>query len=215
MRPQSHSHQRNLRVSGAIRAAYVAAAGAGLAPTGEHCVALVAVPAHTLAGLLVDQVLATGLRRLCQLEVGLLINTPIGHNGRVRGELLGLGRAALTAGLLLLLGTLGRVASALLASGVRTVRTLLGHTEGSVAQMAVAPDAHANRLLGAESSTLGRPPLAGIDLEAEALAELLSALLIDLAPGDPGDALGDLGFDLGLLTSTRLALRDIDGRLRA
>ena len=77
--------------------------------------------------------------------------------------------------------------------------------------MAVASDAHADRLLGAESGSLGRPPFAGVDLEAESLAELLGTLFIDLAPGDPGDALGDLRFGLGggRLTAIELALRDI------
>lgn len=170
----------------------MAAASASLAAAGKQGVTLVAVPADTLARLLVDQVLAARLGGLGQLEVDLLVGAPVGHDGRVRGLLLGLGGAALAAGLLLLLGPLGRVASALLAAGVRAVGALLGYAERGVAQVAVAAHAHADGLLGAESGALGGPPLAGGDLEAEPLAEQLGALLEELAPGDPGDALGEL-----------------------
>ena len=156
-----------------------------------------AVPADTLARLLVDQVLAARLGRLGQLEVDLLVSAPVGHDGGVRGLLLGLGGATLAAGLLLLLGPLGRVASALLAADVRAVGAFLGYAEGGIAQVAVAAYAHADGLLGAESGALGGPPLAGGDLEAEPLAEQLGALLEELAPGDPGDALGELLVGLG------------------
>lgn len=189
--------RRNLRVARTVRAADMTAARASLTAAGKQSVTLVAVPADTLARLLVDQVLAARLRRLRQLEVDLLVGTPIGHDGRVRGLLLGLGSASLTAGLLLLLGPLGRVASALLAPDVRAVGAFLGYAERDVAQVAVAPHAHADGLLGAESGALGGPPLAGGDLEAEPFAEQLGALLEELAPGDPGDAIGELVVGLG------------------
>lgn len=156
-----------------------------------------AVPADTLTRLLVDQVLAVRLGRLGQLEVGFLVGTPVRHNGGVRGLLLGLGGAALAAGLLLLLGPLGRVASALLAADVRAAGAFLGYAECGIAQVTVAAHAHADGLLGAESGALGGPPLAGGDLEAEPLAKQLGALLEELAPGDPGDALGELVVGLG------------------
>lgn len=182
----------NVRVARTVRAADMAAASAILAAAGKQGVALVAGPADTLARLLVDQVLAARLGGLGQLEVNLLVDAPVGHDGRVRGLLLSLGGATLAAGLLLLLGPLGRVASALLAAGVRAAGALLGYAERSIAQVAVAAHAHADGLLGAESGALGRPPLAGGDREAETLAEQLGALLEELAPGDPGDALGEL-----------------------
>lgn len=195
----------NVRIARTIRAADMAAARASLAPTGEEGLALVAGPADTLARLLVDQVLPSSLGRLGELEVGLVVNTPVGDNGRVRGGLLGLGGPALAAGLLLLLGALGRVASALLAPDVLAARAFLGYTKRGVAQVAVAADAHADRLLGAEGGSLGRPPFAGVDLEAESLAELLGALLVELATRHTGDAFGDLGFGLGRFTGAWLA----------
>ncbi|MBE3041181.1 hypothetical protein IMZ48_01050 [Candidatus Bathyarchaeota archaeon] len=76
--------------------------------------------------------------------------------------------------------------------------------------MAVAADAHADRLLGAEGGSLSRPPLAGVDLEPEPFAELLGALLVELAARDPGDALGDLGLDLDGFTGMLLAYNDIN-----
>lgn len=207
------SNGANLRIARTIRAAEVPAASASLTPTGEQGLALVAGPADSLARLPVDQILASSLGRLGQLEVGLVVNPPVGGDGRVRGRLLGLGGPALAASLLLLLTALGRVAGALLATDVLAVGAFLGYTKRGVAQMAVASDAHADRLLGAESGSLGRPPFAGVDLEPESLAELLGTLLVELAPRHSGDALGDFGFGLGGFTGARLASVGVDKSL--
>ena len=193
----------NLRITRTIGATDVTALSASLATASKQGVALVAVPANPLARLPVHQVLASGLRRLGQLELGLLlIDAPVRHNDGVGSGFLRLRSPALTAGLLLLLGTLGRIASALLATDMRATGALLGHAERGVALMAGTPDAHANRLFGTEGSPLSRPPLTGVDLEPELLAELLGTLLIELAPRDSNDAFGKLGLFLGDITNS-------------
>lgn len=172
------------------------AVGAELAAGLEQGTALVAVPSDSLAGLLVHEVLLSALGRDPQLG-SLVVEAVVDGDGRVLLEFLGLGGPSFSARLLFGLGPLGGIASALLAPDVLAVRALLGHSKGRVAEVAVAPDTHANRLLYAQGIAFGRVPVSGVELESETLTELLRALLINLTSGNLGDTLG-LSLGLGL-----------------
>ena len=66
--------------------------------------------------------------------------------------------------------------------------TLGRRAESRVAPVALAVDAHADRLLDAQHVALGGVPLARLDLQAVAGAQLLRTLLVHLRPGDLGRA---------------------------
>ena len=156
---------------------------------------LAASPSHSQARFLVDQVLATLLRRAAEHHL-LPGRVPIGDDGLVLGSLLQDGGPPAAALFLLGLGLLGRASLALLAAGVLAAGTFFGGAEGVAALVALAVNAHADGLLDAEGVALGGIPLAGLDLQAEAFTELLGAVLIDLGPGYLGrlrDKFGVLG----------------------
>lgn len=191
----------NVRVSGTVGAAVVAALGACLAASGKERLALVAGSANPLSGLLVNEILSSSLAGALEDDVlGVLrIVRVVGDDGSVL--LLGLedGGALLPARDALGLGPLGRVADALGATDVLAGRALFGGGEGSVALVARSVNTHADGLLDAESGALGGDPLALLNLEAESLAQLSGALLKQLGSGHLDDALEVLVLALGRL----------------
>lgn len=168
------------RISGTICAADMSAVGAELGSRGEEGTALVAVPTHTLTGLLVDKILSAALRWDPELRCLSIIVSIIDGNRRVLFEFLGLGGSSLAACLFLGLGPLGRITRALLAADVLTVGTFLGYTESSVAKVAVASYSHSDRLLDTKGIAFSGIPVTGVELKSESLTELLSALLVQL-----------------------------------
>jgi len=154
----------------------VLAPAASLVAGREEFLALATIPPNPLARLLMHQVLTSLLARAGQDHL-LLREVPVRDDGLVLGALLEQGGPLPAALLPLGLGALGRAALALLAARVLAARALLGEAEGVAALVALAVDAHADRLLDAQGVALGRVPLARLDLQAVALAELLGPLL--------------------------------------
>lgn len=157
----------------------------------EERAALVTGAADALARLLEDEVLAARLALDGQYG-HLAREVVVSNERRVLVERLELGGALFPAGRLLLLCPLGRVADALAAPDVLAARTLLCGAERRVAAVADAMDAHPDRLLDAQRVALRREPLVRLDLEPEALAQLLCALLGKLGPGNLECTLGHL-----------------------
>ena len=175
----------NLRIPRAVRAANVLAILASLDTRSVKGLALATCPAHTLARLLVNQILTSGLGGTSENEILLaLLGVPVGDDGGVLGTLLDDLSALLPALLPFGLGLLGRRARALLAPRVLALGALLGSSERGVALVALAVDAHLDGLLNTESMTLSRVPLAGLQLQTIELTELLGTLLIHLRAGD-------------------------------
>ena len=174
--------------------------------------ALAAASSNALPGFLVDEVLAARLARLLQLNV-LLGRVPVGDDGWVLGTFLEEGCTAFPALLLLRLGALGWRAWALFAADMLAVGALPGETKESVAVVALAVHPHADGLLDAEGIALGRIPLGWLDLEAEALAEFLGALLEELRSGYQGSLHDGLLCRLALIRLSRS--RSSTGRLLA
>lgn len=183
----------DIRVPGTVGAADVLAAVARLG-AGEEDLALAAVPADALPGLPVVEVLAAGLGGPLEHD-GLGGRVPVGDDGGLLGALLDDGRALLAALLLLGLGALRGHARALLAARVLALGALLAQAERGAAEVALAVHAHPDGLLHAEGVALGRVPLAGLQLQAVHLAELLRTLGKELGPRDLGGLNGrrDLG----------------------
>ena len=162
---------------------------AGLVSRSEESLAAAASPAHTLARLLVNQILSSSLGGASEDEVllgvlGIPLGLPVGDDGGVLGTLLDYLGALLPALLPFGLGLLGRDARALLAPVVLAVGALLGSSERGVALMALAVDTHLDGLLSTESMTLGRVPLARLKLQAIELTKLLGTLLKQLSARD-------------------------------
>ena len=141
--------------------------------------ALAAASSNALPGFLVDEVLTARPARLLELHVP-LGRVPVGEDGCVLGTFLEEDSTAFPALLLLRLGALGWHAWALLAADMLAVGALPGETKESIAVVALAVNPHADGLLDTEGIALGRVPLGWLDLQAEALAELLGALLEEL-----------------------------------
>lgn len=186
------------RISGTISAADVSAVGAKLGSRGEEGTALVAVPTHTLTGLLVDKILSAALGWDPELRGLSIVMSIVDGNGRVLFEFLGLGGSSLAACLFLGLGPLRRITRALLAADVLTVGTFLGDTERCVAKVAVASYSHADGLLDTKSISLSGVPVTRIKLKSESLTKLLGALLVQLTSRNLSNTFG-LGLGFGLL----------------
>ena len=180
---------RNLRVARTVGATVVLATGAALLRSMEQRRALAASPAHSLTGLLVDQILTARLARPREGDL-LVRQVPVGDDGGVLGALLLHGGPLLAALGPLGLGALGRAALAFLAAVVLAVGALLGEPEVVAAFVALAVNPHPDGLLDAQRMALGRMPLARRDLDAKPLAELLGPLLEDLSPRDLDSTLG-------------------------
>lgn len=164
------------------------AALAHLDVRGEELLALAAVPADSLPGLPVDEVLAAALGGSFE-NVLLVAEVPVGDDGRVLGAVLEDGGPLLAALLPLGFGSLGGDAGALLAARVLALGALLSEAERGAADVALAVDAHLDRLLDTEDVALGLVPVIGLQLDAIELAKLLRPLIKDL----PSRDLGGLG----------------------
>ena len=134
--------QGNVRVARTVRAACVAALLAGLAASSKKCFALVASPPHTLAGLLVNQILAASLARPRKNDL-LLIESVVGHNWRILLVSLNDSSLLLATSNDLGFGALRRIARAFRAADVLAVGTLLCGGKVGVALVATATDSHA------------------------------------------------------------------------
>lgn len=150
----------------------------------EEVLAAAAGPAHTLARLLVNQILSSGLGGTSENEVLLALRVPVGDNGGVLGTFLDDLSALLPALLPLGLGLLGGNTRALLASRMLALGALLGSSERGVALVAFAVDTHLDGLFNTESMALGRVPLARLQLQAIELTELLGTFLKQLGARD-------------------------------
>jgi hypothetical protein len=189
------------RVTRTIGAANVAARLALLVAAVEQSVADVAGTADALPRLLVDEILGRTLgvarqgRQLLRARVRIRDNVAV---ARARAAvLLEAGLDVLAGGSTLGLGAARRAADALGAARVLALGALAVLAKGGVADVAGAADAHADRLLDTEHVALGRLPLAEVELEAEALAELAGALRVDVDLGHRLDALDVLVARLG------------------
>lgn len=172
------------RVAGTISATGVLTAFACLG-AGEESLTLAAYSSDALPWLPVDEILAASLGR--PLEDDLLgRRVPVGNDGSVLGTLLENSGPLLAALLPLGLGALRRHPGTLLAALVLALGTLLAKPERGVADMALPVHTHADGLLYPESVALRRMPLAGLDLQAVQLADLLRTRLKDLGPWDDG-----------------------------
>ena len=147
-------------------------------------------PPDTLTRLLVDQILSTRLAGLLEdkLPVVEILEVVVGHDGLVLLIRLHQRGPPLAAGYDLGLGALGRVARALCAADVAAAGALLCCAESRATLVAGAADAHADGLVDAQDGVAvgsggGLLPLSRLDLEAEALAEPLGALLEELRLG--------------------------------
>jgi hypothetical protein len=175
--------QCNLRIPRTVGAAGVRTSFARLDMRSELLLALATVTPDSLAGLPVDEVLASRPRRL--LEDDLLVgNIPVRYNGWVLGTLLEDSSPLLPALLPLGLGALWGHTRALLAARVLAAGALLAGAEGGVANMALAVHTHLDRLLDTQDVSLGRVPFAGLELYAIELTKFLCALGKDLRPGN-------------------------------
>lgn len=161
------------------------AATARLRSTGEQDIALAAGSSYALPGLPVNEILASGLGRPLQDDL-LRRRVPVGDDGSLVGALLDDGRPLDTARLPLGLGTLRGRARALLAARMLALRAFLAGAKRRLAEMALAMHAHPNRLLHTQGMALSRVPLAGLELQAIELTELLGALREELGPRDLG-----------------------------
>ena len=185
----------NLRIPRTVGTTGVGAAFAHLDVRGKELLALAAGSADSLPGLPVDEVLATGLGRPFENDL-LVAGIPVGDDGRVLGAFLENGGALLAALLPLGFGSLGRDTRALLAAGVLALGALLSETERGAADVTLAVDAHPDGLLNTKDMAIGLVPLAGLELNAILLAELLRPLGKDLRSWDLG-GLGSRSLLLG------------------
>ena len=155
----------------------------------------------TLAGLLVNKVLAAGLAR--PLEHGFLFipATVVGDDGRILLVCFDQCSTSLATGNDFGLGALRRVSSTFGAADMLTIGTLLGRGESGIALVASPANAHADRLVHAKDSIIGRRnlPIAGLDVKAESLAEILGPCLEQLGFGESRHALHRLKLGPGLL----------------
>lgn len=121
------NQQHHVRVSWTVSAADMSALVARLVAGKEKSLALVASPAHSLTRLLVNQVLTSGLAGSSENNLLFVAAVRvIGNDGSVLFVGLDDGSSSLAAGDNLRFGSLGRVASALGATGMLAVGTLPG-----------------------------------------------------------------------------------------
>lgn len=109
-------------------------------------VALAAIAAATLSGFLIDQYLATRLRRLCKNH-WLGGKVPVGNDGCVFLLFLEVKSATLAGLLFFCLITLGWVAGAQFATNVLATGAFLGGTKVGVALVTSSVNAHTNWLV--------------------------------------------------------------------
>lgn len=174
----------------------------------EELLALAAIAPDTLARFPVDEILAARLSR--PLENNLLIRrVPVRDDGRVVGTLLEDGSTLLAALFPLGIGPLGRHAGALLAARMLALEAFLGDSERRVADMAFTMHTHFDGLLDTQDMTLGRVPLAGLELDTIELAELLRTLSKNLRSRDlfglGRSAVFLLGFDRNSFPAARVS----------
>lgn len=178
-------------VSRAVCATNMSAFAACFVTGEEKSLAFMASSSDTLTGLLVNQILATGLARSGKNNLLLLECVGvIGDDGGVLLVSLDDGGSLLTAGDDLGLGALGRVSGALGATGVLAVGTFLGGCKGSIASVAGSSNAHADGLIHAKNRVVGRSSLqlGKLDVEAVTLTQFLGTLLKKLVAGELRDA---------------------------
>lgn len=145
----------DIRVSGTIGATNMATSFACFTTCGEHYIALVTCPSNALTRLLVNQILTPRLAGSLENNV-LVFGAIVGNYRRVLFVGLDESRPFLTAGKHLGLGALRRVAGTLGAAMVLAAGALLVGRKDSVALVASSSDSHANRLVHAEDSVVGR-----------------------------------------------------------
>lgn len=160
------------------------AISASLAAGCKQSLALVTCPPHTLAGLFVDQILTTSLARSRENDL-FLVKAVVWNDRRVLLVGLDDGSPLLATGNDLGLGALRRVSRTFGAADVLTVGALLGRVEVSIALVTASTHSHTDRLVHSEDGVIGSCalPLAGFDLEAKTLAELLRSLFEQLRFG--------------------------------
>lgn len=171
-----------------------------LDPCLEQCLALMAGPPNTLAGFLMNQVLAASAPRPLEDDL-LFFPGVVGDDGCILLICLDNGGAALAAGDDLLFGSLGRVPGALGAAHVLAAWAFFGRGECRVTLVACPSYTHADRLVHAEDGVVecrGGLPFRGLYLETKSFAQLLGALLQHLGLGELGDTLHGLVAGSGL-----------------
>jgi hypothetical protein len=189
------------RVSRTVGAANVAALGTCLVTGDEESRTFVAGSSHTLARLLMNQVLATGLTGSGEDDLLLIKSVRVvGNDGSVLLVGFDDGGTSFTAGNDLGLASLGRVAGTLSAASMLAARTLLGGRKGCVALVTGSSYAHTDRLVNAKNGIIGRPSLElrNVDIKPVTLAEFLSTLLNQLTPRQLGNAFQAFIFGLGV-----------------
>lgn len=167
------------------------ALGAVLVAFDEECLTLVTRPSHSLAWLLVDEVLSARLAGSGEGDV-LALPFVVGYEGSVLLVGLDDGRSLLAAGNELGLGPLRGVAWALGAADVLAAGALLCGRKGGLAAVAGSTNAHADGLVHTENGLVGvrgnGVPVRGLDVEAIQLPEPLGAFLEHLRPVDLCDS---------------------------
>lgn len=179
-----------------------------LARLGSGCeerIAFVASSSDTLTGLLVDEILASGLA--WALKNNLFLDW--GVVGQYRGILavgLDLGSSPFTTGDDLGLGALWWVPRAFGTAAMAAVGAFLSGAKGSVAAMAGPSNAHSNGLIHAEYGVAGDGalPFHGMNLQAKSLIQLLCSLFKQLQFREPANA------GHGLIESSSLCSFGVD-----
>lgn len=190
------------RVSGTVCTTDMPTLAARLVTGEEESLAFVAGSSDTLAGLLVNQVLTTSLARSGKNNMLLLEwVVVVGNDGCIL--LIGLddGGSPLTAGDNLGFSALGRITGTFGTTGVLAVGAFLSRGKGGAAFVAGSSNAHADGLIHAKNSVVGRATwkVRKLDFETIALAQLLGTLFKQLVAGKLGDALHALILDASLV----------------
>lgn len=178
----------NLRVSGAVRATDMLALFACLTSGCEEGIAFVASSSDTLAGLLMDKILASRLAWALKNNV-LLYWAIIGQYRGVVAVGFDLSSSPFTTSDDLSLGALWWVPRAFGATTMAAVGAFFSGAKGSVAAMAGPSNAHSNGLIHTKDGIArdGALPFHGMNLQAKSLIQLLCPLFKKLQLREPTD----------------------------
>lgn len=139
----------------------------------------VTVSPDALPDLLVYEILSTAAARACESDP-LLRVVVAGDDGGHLLIPLNDRFPLLAIGLFLGLGAPQGISGAFLASRVLAAGTFVASAKRCIAPVALSVDTHAGRLLDTEHVSLGRVPLARLDLQSKPRTQLLGALLVNL-----------------------------------
>jgi hypothetical protein len=183
-----------VRIAWAVGAANVPAILA-LPGTGrEQRAALVAIPPHALSRLPIDLIRPSTSDLAPERDL-LGLRIVVGYDWRIGLQPARQCSTPLPQVLPFRFVQFRRVSNAVSAPLVLAVDAVPFHTECLVADVAVSPHTHPNRLLDTQSISIRGMPLLFRYVQTKPLRQSLSALLVDLSLGDPL-LLGDLLFAL-------------------